>query len=580
VDVWSGAVPAQTADRLSGAVNINARDGARDRMHASGNIGLISTHATVDGPLGARGSYLLSGRRTYLDAFTSVASKAGLLEMGLPYAFSDLFLHAAHDVGKLGRITLSSYVDHEGVSMNQAHDKPFSDIASFHWGSAMGAVSLQQPVTGSLLLNARAGYSQFRGTFDLTTFRARGAVTCRDGVCDESGLAHDTVHSMDADTRMRDAIGELSLTWYRRGHQLTGGVRYDDLSTAHALRSPEVATELARPFAIDASIVTIAGFLEDRWRYRSTDVRLGVRALSTGSLGSVVMPRFGIHTRISPTLALSFGGGRYAQTLRSMRDDESAYALLIAYDLQTVQPASVGMSTSTDLVAGAEWMPNPQTSLRADAYVKRLSGLVLGYPTPDPQDAPLLVVDSFRTGRGNAHGLELIGHRTAGRFDINASYALSSTTRTVGSEEYAPRFDRRHVFDATVETHAGQRGTVSARFTVGSGQPFTPAIGLSTANYYDPSTNKWEGTHTVPVLGGNNAGRLPGYKRVDVAFRKTYSRRWFGEDMTLTPYVQVLNVLNSKNVLLPDVQLFNGRPQFKYWPQMPVLPTFGLEWKF
>jgi outer membrane receptor protein involved in Fe transport len=51
VEVVPGALSASEQDRLSGAVHVRTREGARDRIHGSGAIGLISSRAALDGPV-------------------------------------------------------------------------------------------------------------------------------------------------------------------------------------------------------------------------------------------------------------------------------------------------------------------------------------------------------------------------------------------------------------------------------------------------------------------------------------------------------------------------------------------------
>jgi len=86
----------------------------------------------------------------------------------------------------------------------------------------------------------------------------------------------------------------------------------------------------------------------------------------------------------------------------------------------------------------------------------------------------------------------------------------------------------------------------------------------------------------VLLLGEHNSERLPSYLRLDVAVRKEYDKSWFG-GVKITPYLQVLNVLNSQNVLAanPNQQYApTYRAVNEYFPQLPFLPTFGVEWRF
>jgi hypothetical protein len=65
---------------------------------------------------------------------------------------------------------------------------------------------------------------------------------------------------------------------------------------------------------------------------------------------------------------------------------------------------------------------------------------------------------------------------------------------------------------------------------------------------------------------------------VDVAARREYERRWFGRDVVVTPYLQVLNVLNRRNTLAGEPRAWD-RPQREHFPQFPLLPTFGFDWR-
>src|SRR5690606_14374284 len=144
-------------------VDIHTREGGRDRVRASGTVGLISAHATASAPLpGGDGAVLVAARRTYLDAATAAAHALNLLPTRLPYGFSDVYLKATRDVGKLGSLSLSGYLNGErldvspDVNGNSAGEYLSTDMG---WGSRLAALSYHQPIGGSLLLRGRLGYS-------------------------------------------------------------------------------------------------------------------------------------------------------------------------------------------------------------------------------------------------------------------------------------------------------------------------------------------------------------------------------------------------------------------------------------
>src|SRR5690606_32437325 len=159
---------------------------------------------------------------------------------------------------------------------------------------------------------------------------------------------------------------------------------------------------------------------------------------------------------------------------------------------------------------------------------------------------------SFRIGRGRVRGLELLARYRPGRTDIMLSYALQFAELDVAGETYPPRYERRHLLMAAAAVPLGETGTLGAQLALGSGQPYSPAVGLTTPMQYDPANGQWVPGGLEVVLGERNSGRLPGYLRLDVAARKRFEKHWFGRRVSVTPYFQVLNVLNTRNVLLAE----------------------------
>lgn len=157
--------------------------------------------------------------------------------------------------------------------------------------------------------------------------------------------------------------------------------------------------------------------------------------------------------------------------------------------------------------------------------------------------------------------------------------------RELGADVYSPRFERRHTLDALATLPWGKRGSASMRLIYGSGQPYTPAVGLADAYSYDPERKVFTpapvGAGPTVVLGEHNSERLRYYMRLDVGVRRDFTRQWLGREVTITPSLQVLNVLNTRNVLYAEQGVDGaGHALMEYAPQLPILPTFGVEVRF
>jgi outer membrane receptor protein involved in Fe transport len=63
--VYKGGIPARYGGRLSGVLDIDLREGRKDKHTEEFFIGTATLRAGREGPLGKRGSYVASGRYSY-----------------------------------------------------------------------------------------------------------------------------------------------------------------------------------------------------------------------------------------------------------------------------------------------------------------------------------------------------------------------------------------------------------------------------------------------------------------------------------------------------------------------------------
>lgn len=580
VSLLAGAFPAGVGDRTAGMVDIRTREGGRDRTRSTGSVGLISSRVGVDGPLpGGNGSYLLSARRTYLDAFTRAAAAVDLIPTHLPYDFGDVHLKLTHDVGALGKLSVSGYVNDEGLVFREEGENSEID---FDWGSHAFGAHLWSPLSATLAGEVRVAVTGFGGRFDAAERRWSN---------EEQRYSDSLASVMRASTTTRNVILGAGITRYGRRHQLRAGVQADGYRFDHAVVPSEFedgTDDFVPGFRQTDVPVTLAAYLEDEWTAGSAlSLRMGVRLLVAGERGTEWMPRLGL--RYSPTsrLSLSFGAGRAAQVMHSLRDAESLASAVIAYDILAAVPEEIGLTVADDAVLGAEWTA-PGLTVKVEAYEKRFRKLPVS-PIPDDPTMGWLVPGEFREGKGAARGLELLAQYTRGERALSLAYTLAGAEREVDGVRYAPRFERRHTLDLNGSTPWGRKGQISGRLVWMSGQPYTPVVGVFQPRHPLPGGRFGGSAGLVPVLGDHNSARLPAYVRLDLGARRSFERRWFGRPTTITPYLQVLNVLNTRNVLfaMPNQtytygieQAPAGRLEMVYGPQLPVFPTLGLEWRF
>src|SRR5690606_23132321 len=72
--LYKGGMPPQYGGRLASVLDISMLDGNKKRFSAKGGIGLIASRLALEGPLKKdKGSFMISGRRTYADLFLKLS---------------------------------------------------------------------------------------------------------------------------------------------------------------------------------------------------------------------------------------------------------------------------------------------------------------------------------------------------------------------------------------------------------------------------------------------------------------------------------------------------------------------------
>ncbi|HRA17252.1 MAG TPA: TonB-dependent receptor, partial [Flavobacteriales bacterium] len=108
VDLMKGAIPARYGGRLSSVLDVTMNDGNSKEMKVHGGIGLIASRLTVEGPIVKdKGSFIVSGRRTYADLFLKLSNNEGINSSKL--YFYDVNVKGNYRLGKKDRFFLSGY---------------------------------------------------------------------------------------------------------------------------------------------------------------------------------------------------------------------------------------------------------------------------------------------------------------------------------------------------------------------------------------------------------------------------------------------------------------------------------------
>ena len=171
VTLYKGDIPAEFGGRASSVLDVKMKDGNNKNYSASGGIGLISSRLTLEGPIVKdKGSFIVSGRRTYADMFLKLAKDSLLKESRL--YFYDLNLKANYQVSKKDRVFLSGYFGRDVFGLGSSF--------GFDWGNRTATVRWNHEFNSKLFSNTSVIFSdydyQIKAGFDDQEFKISSSI--------------------------------------------------------------------------------------------------------------------------------------------------------------------------------------------------------------------------------------------------------------------------------------------------------------------------------------------------------------------------------------------------------------------
>jgi hypothetical protein len=165
VQLTKGGFPARYGGRLSSVVDMSMKEGNKEKIHGEGGIGLLSSRLTLEGPLiKKKASFLVAGRRTYIDALAApfISRQSGDGSTYKPgYFFYDFNAKLNFDLGMKDKLYLSGYFGKDKFSANET----LSDVktkAGMNWGNTTGTLRWNHLLGQRLFVNSSLILSSFR----------------------------------------------------------------------------------------------------------------------------------------------------------------------------------------------------------------------------------------------------------------------------------------------------------------------------------------------------------------------------------------------------------------------------------
>lgn len=537
VSLLRGAYPQKYGGRLGAELDFAAREGSRQRVRYNLTASGTSASVTAEGPLGpgARGSWLVSGRRSYLDLFL----KQVLRSSSVAFAFSDLFSTAVYDLSEHHQLKATMVVgaskldraaeelgDAEGLGI-ATHGGWMGDATWRHIVSPRVTVTHQVFATGE----------SYRNDTGQRTTAARG-------------LARNAGYRLDSGfTPSAGRFIEAGLS-VERGRE----------DEHHAFRVPGWPILGGEDF--NRSTTTAGAYGQMHWTQGAFTVTPGVRvdrfALTDDWVSS---PWLQLEWRSAAGLTLVGGAG-------------------LAYQFPEIaqlvgRRGNPQLRPERDLLvdAGVEGRLGAATRWQLAAYDRQERGLI-DLPGQYHQvfngvlRAPSSTTQYANALDGHSRGIELMLQRKSpDALSGWMAYSLGRTryTNRATGERFDGDFDQRHTLTAFARYVVSERMSVNARWRFGSNRPI--------AGYLDERPGD-----LFFVSAVRNGARVPVYSRLDARFDRTY--QWSRRRLTL--FAEVINVLNRENVrpVVPGINTRTGQAFGPLDPMFPIVPSVGVTLEF
>lgn len=561
--LYKGNMPAEYGGRAASVLDIKMKEGNSKDYVISGGIGLISSRLNVEGPIVRdKGSFIVTGRRTYADVFLKLSKNENLRKSVL--YFYDLNAKANYRIGKRDRIFLSGYFGQDKFG--------FQDRFSIVYGNATATARWNHIFSDKLFSNLSFIYNEFNYTIGIN------------------------VADIDVKSQIRDFSLKEDLDFYLNSRNK---FKFGFLTTFHTIVPGQV---ISKDTSRIGNIILTKNYGWENAVYAQHEVSLwnqlninyGIRVSAFSQVGPSKYfvfkeneaidtfnlpfgkfnrtyinpePRISISWNFYPNMSFKTAYSRNVQNIHLLSNTTTSFPT----DRWVLTTNNVKPEISDQVSTG--YFVNfykDMFELSVEGYYKWLQNQI-DYKNGAQLRANETVENQLLFGVGRAYGFEFFFKKRKGKFTGWVSYTLSRSERkfpTVNNESWFPsRYDRTHDLSVVLMYDITPRINVSATWVYYTGIAVTYPIGKYVLN-----------GQIVPYYGLRNQDRFPAYHRLDIAATFVLKKRKYWEhDLNISVY----NVYARKNAYSIDFKVDDeGNTIAEKSYLFRVVPSISYNFKF
>jgi hypothetical protein len=500
ITLVKGSAPAKFGGRLSSVIDMQMKEGNMKEFDGVAGIGLIFSRMTLQGPiLRDKASYLISGRRTYLDLLAKTFGAPG----DLKFNFYDLNAKVNYKVDENDRLYLSGYFGRDGMG--------FSDEFDMTWGNTTGTIRWNHLFNDRLFLNSSFILSDFtyrldaggedtnddkvRWLSEVTTitlkedfeyfYNGENILSFGANYVHHSFLPAD--FSVTGDERFRFTIGEKS------AHEVNAYISHE-----HTIND-----RLRLEYGIRTGLFSVSGNADHFDIEEIDELNVDFHEADTKTYFNL-QPRVSAVYKLDESSSLKTGYSRNFQYLHMLSNSNSGTPL----DVWQPSTSRIQPQIADQLSLGYfRNMQGDAYEFSAEVYYKYLQNQI------DYREGANILLKSYFDselvfGRGWAYGFELLLRKNSGVITGWLGYSLSASKRQFeeisNGNPFPAKNDKPHEFMAVAQYKPGKKWQYSANFVYTSGYSTTLPFG----RYMIAGRE-------VMSYTDRNGYRLPSYHRLD-----------------------------------------------------------------
>ncbi len=505
VSVFKGGMPAQYGGRLSSVLDIRMNDGNKKEFTAEGGIGLISSRLKLEGPIVKdKSSFMISGRRTYADAFLAF-SKDSAINKNTLY-FYDLNAKVNYQIDNKNTLYLSGYFGRDELGL--------SETFGFDWGNATSTLRWNHLFSNRLFSNTSLIYSNYnyviQNFLEESNFKVNSSIR-------DLNLKQDFQLALNNSHNVRFGLDLIHHT-IAPGNISSSATSSVNEINIQRRKGSEVAAYLSDEWEVNDKINLVYGlrassfFLFGPGEFFSYDREGNTTSSRTYTSGQLVKSYLNLEPRISASYQLngtsSFKSSytRNTQNLHLMSNSTASSPT----DLYIMNSNNVKPEIADQISLGYFRNFNDDNyEFSTEVYFKQMQNQI-DYRSGTDLRGNTNVESELIFGDGRAYGIEFFVKKRFGKFNGWLGYTLSKTERQFDDIDngkwFNARQDRTHDLSLVGIYKAGERWTFSSTFVFNTGNAVTFPSGKYLLN-----------NRTIFSYPARNSDRLPDYHRLDLS---------------------------------------------------------------